>query len=87
MHRCTCRGAGTDANVFIELRGSSGSAGEVRLDNHSDNFRRGRADEFSFQASDVGELQRCVIRWASSTGGAWWGLEVFAAAYRPQAEA
>ena len=27
-----CRGAGTDANVYIELYGNKGSVGETRLD-------------------------------------------------------
>jgi hypothetical protein len=63
-----CRGAGTDANVFIELHGAKGSAGEVRLDNASNNFERGRVDCFKISASDVGELQRCVVRWGRSSG-------------------
>ena len=36
------RGAGTDANVYITLRGSEGSSGEKRLDNDPANFERGR---------------------------------------------
>lgn len=36
------RGAGTDANVFVTLFGERGSSGERRLDNHPDNFERGR---------------------------------------------
>ena len=29
---CACRGAGTDANVFLEMYGDKGSLGERRLD-------------------------------------------------------
>ncbi len=36
------RGAGTAANVYINLIGSLGESGERRLDNHCDNFARGR---------------------------------------------
>jgi hypothetical protein len=28
-----CRGAGTDANVFVELFGDKGAIGQTRLDN------------------------------------------------------
>ena len=35
-----CRGAGTDANVFIEMYGSEGAVGKTRLENSADNFER-----------------------------------------------
>ncbi len=56
-----CRGAGTDANVFIELHGDKGSVGRTRLDNATNNFERGRRDEFTVTATDVGSLQHIVI--------------------------
>ena len=36
------RGAGTEANVFVTLFGDKGASAEKRLDNHPDNFQRGR---------------------------------------------
>ena len=36
------RGAGTSANVYLTLHGMEGTSGERRLDNHPDNFDRGR---------------------------------------------
>lgn len=40
------RGAGTDANVFIELHGSEGSVGKNTLETHGNNFERGKCDVF-----------------------------------------
>jgi len=42
----SCRGAGTDANVFIELYGDKGVIGQTRLDNAINNFERNQRDEF-----------------------------------------
>jgi hypothetical protein len=40
------RGAGTDANVSIELHGTKGFVGATRLENKHNNFERGQKDEF-----------------------------------------
>ncbi len=68
------RGAGTDANVFVELHGSKGSIGQTRLDNAANNYERGRADTFTIKASDVGDINRLVI-WHDDAGmGSDWHL-------------
>ena len=36
------RGAGTDANVFLEMHGTKGAVGQTRLDNAANNFERGQ---------------------------------------------
>jgi hypothetical protein len=36
------RGAGTDANVFIQFYGLDGKTEEYQLRNHSDNFEKGK---------------------------------------------
>ncbi|GLC44364.1 hypothetical protein PLESTF_000049800 [Pleodorina starrii] len=74
-HTSDIRGAGTDANVFIELHGDKGSMGDTRLDNATNNFERGRADTFKIRGSDVGALQRVVIRHDNSGVGPDWHLE------------
>jgi hypothetical protein len=43
----THRGAGTDANVFIELYGDKGVIGQTRLDTEANNFERNKTDVFS----------------------------------------
>jgi hypothetical protein len=55
-----CRGAGTDANVSIELHGDKGFVGATRLDNNTNNFERGRKDEF-----EVGAGLEWIMRWLS----------------------
>ncbi|KAI8462529.1 MAG: hypothetical protein J3K34DRAFT_500007 [Monoraphidium minutum] len=56
------RGAGTDCGVFAVLYGSTGDSGEVALDNHPDNFGRGRLDTFVVWApQDLGQLLRLRI--------------------------
>lgn len=43
----THRGAGTDANVFIELHGENGVIGQTRLDTAANNFERNKEDVFT----------------------------------------
>lgn len=40
------KGAGTDANVFIELVGDKGSSGRRLLDNSKNNFERAQVNQF-----------------------------------------
>lgn len=39
-------GAGTDANVFIQMYGDLGKSEEIQLKNKSDNFERGSKEAF-----------------------------------------
>jgi hypothetical protein len=69
------RGAGTDANVFIELHGDKGSVGQSRLETGANNFERGQCDVFMVKGSDVGQLQRVVL-WHDNGGpGPDWHLQ------------
>ena len=49
-------GAGTDANVFIQLYGDQGKTEQVVLNDKSDNFERGAIEKFKRLMSDVGEF-------------------------------
>ena len=40
------RGAGTDANVFIQMYGEYGKTEEKQIRNRSDNFEQGQKDIF-----------------------------------------
>ncbi|KAF5839075.1 Lipase/lipooxygenase [Dunaliella salina] len=55
--------AGTDANVYVEIRGIMGSTGRLPLRNDSiDCFERGQEDKFMVQApKDLGPLVELVI--------------------------
>ncbi len=65
---CTRRGAGTDANVSIELHGDKGFIGATKLDNHQNNFERGRKDEFEIAGTDIGTPDHIVIGHDNSGG-------------------
>jgi hypothetical protein len=54
------RGAGTDCGVTAVLVGAGGESGEVPLENHPDNFARGRLDTFVVM-SPVVRHHRCWL--------------------------
>ena len=66
------RGAGTDANVFIELLGEKGSTGRQFLDTSKDNFERSMVDTFFLNMPDVGTIQRCILGHDSSGPNPSW---------------
>ena len=60
-----CRGAGTDARVFVSVSGDSGESGERPLEKSATSkrpFERGNVDVFSFKSKYLGALRRVVIR-------------------------
>ena len=51
--------AGTDANVFIKIFGSSGDTGTLKLmsaDNNKNKFEAGRIDLFKLESTDIGKV-------------------------------
>jgi hypothetical protein len=71
----SCRGAGTDANVFIQIYGDAGTLGPCRLETGANNFERNQRDEFLLKKSThVGKVQKVVV-WHDASGlGADWHL-------------
>ncbi|KAM7415994.1 hypothetical protein PAMA_018188 [Pampus argenteus] len=70
-------GAGTDANVFINIYGESGDTGERYLKN-SDNlnkFERGQEDVFTVTAIDLGPLKKLRIRHDNTQSHSSWYLD------------
>ncbi|XP_075875519.1 lipoxygenase homology domain-containing protein 1 [Nelusetta ayraudi] len=70
-------GAGTDANVFINIYGESGDTGERNLRN-SDNlnkFERGQEDVFTVTCVDLGPLKKLRIRHDNSHAHSSWYLD------------
>ena len=56
------RGAGTDANVFIEIYGQNGQkSGAKKLDAKGNPFERAAVDVFSVDSYDLGDLQKIRI--------------------------
>ena len=53
------RGAGTDANVYVQLFGKEGDTGRLPLrqsENTKNKFEKGRADMFNVEAVDIGKV-------------------------------
>uniref|UniRef100_A0A3Q1CF52 Lipoxygenase homology PLAT domains 1b n=1 Tax=Amphiprion ocellaris TaxID=80972 RepID=A0A3Q1CF52_AMPOC len=70
-------GAGTDANVFINIYGENGDTGERYLKN-SDNlnkFERGQEDVFTVTAIDLGPLKKLRIRHDNTQSYSSWYLD------------
>lgn len=40
------KGAGTDAQVFLQIYGEKGKSEEIKLENNSDSFEQGQLDKF-----------------------------------------
>ncbi|KAI5773005.1 LOXHD1 [Gulo gulo luscus] len=67
-------GAGTDADVFINIFGEYGDTGERRLENEKDNFERGAEDKFMLDAPDLGQLMKINVGHNNKGGSAGWFL-------------
>ncbi|XP_058639789.1 lipoxygenase homology domain-containing protein 1 isoform X2 [Onychostoma macrolepis] len=67
-------GAGSDANVFINIYGENGDTGErpLRKSNHLNKFERGQEDTFSITAVELGPLKKLRIRHDNSHQSAWY---------------
>ena len=55
------RGAGTSADVMLIVHGSGGHTRSLRLEGSEDDFSRGKCDEFSLSAADVGVVEKITI--------------------------
>ncbi|XP_004855148.1 lipoxygenase homology domain-containing protein 1 isoform X1 [Heterocephalus glaber] len=67
-------GAGTDADVFINIFGEYGDTGERRLENEKDNFEKGAEDKFMLDAPDLGQLIKINVGHNNKGGSAGWFL-------------
>ena len=69
-------GAGTDANVFINLFGEHGDTGKRPLSKKfKDLFERNQVDEFKIEALDLGSLTKLQIEHDNKGFGAGWFLD------------
>ncbi|KAI8493666.1 Lipoxygenase y domain-containing protein 1, partial [Branchiostoma belcheri] len=68
------RGAGTDANVFLQIYGTKGKTEEVQLRNRTDNFEREAVDKFKIEQKDVGPITKIRIGHDGTSFGAGWFL-------------
>ncbi|XP_071750893.2 lipoxygenase homology domain-containing protein 1 [Centroberyx gerrardi] len=70
-------GAGTDANVYINIYGENGDTGERYLKNSGklNKFERGQDDDFTLTAVDLGPLKKLRIRHDNSQSHSSWYLD------------
>ncbi|XP_054033763.1 lipoxygenase homology domain-containing protein 1 [Dryobates pubescens] len=71
-------GAGTDANVFLNIYGDLGDTGERKLSKSETNFNkfeRGQEDTFTIEAVDLGIVYKIKIRHDNSMFSPDWFLE------------
>eukprot|EP01125_Pyxidicula_operculata_P000601 TRINITY_DN105_c0_g1_i2.p1 TRINITY_DN105_c0_g1~~TRINITY_DN105_c0_g1_i2.p1 ORF type:complete len:1400 (+),score=456.41 TRINITY_DN105_c0_g1_i2:301-4200(+) len=69
------KGAGTDADVSINIYGTNGDTGDRILDSNGNNFERGQTDVFGFDAVDLGKITKIRIGHNNKGFGAGWYLE------------
>ena len=68
-------GAGTDADVSIQLIGKNSSTDELTLESKLNQFEKGDTDSFYFETEDIGEIEKIKV-WQNGKGfGADWFLE------------
>jgi len=68
------RGAGTNAVVHVTIYGKNGDSGVRNLEGKS-LFQRGKTDEFSIEAVDLGEISKIRIGHDGKGIGASWFLD------------
>jgi hypothetical protein len=69
------RGAGTDANVTINLMGEDNESGDLVLESGQDDFERDQSDEFILEIPDIGKLKSIRIGHDNSGPGPGWKLD------------
>jgi len=69
-------GAGTSANVHINLRGTVNETGKIilRRQNQKTPFKRNHVDKFEFDCQDLGDLRRVIIGHDNTGIGSAWKL-------------
>ncbi|MEW5311148.1 MAG: hypothetical protein WDW38_002887 [Sanguina aurantia] len=68
-------GAGTDADVFVELRGELGGYGPHTLLAQPGDFERSRSDSFSLSTPELGVLTQLTVGHNNKGVGAAWCLD------------
>lgn len=72
------RGAGSDANVHLNIYGTHGDTGPRPLrhsSTHTNKFEAGHCDEFVVRAVDLGDLEKVRVGHDNSGAGPGWLLE------------
>ncbi|MCJ8735061.1 hypothetical protein PDJAM_G00242560 [Pangasius djambal] len=70
-------GAGTDANIYINIYGENGDTGErpLKKSNYLNKFERGQEDIFTIKAVELGPLKKLRIHHDNSHANSAWYLD------------
>ncbi len=68
-------GAGTDADVSIQLFGKNAKTDELTLESKLNQFEKGDIDSFYFETGDIGEIERIKVRQNGKGFGSDWFLD------------
>ncbi|XP_026052473.1 lipoxygenase homology domain-containing protein 1-like [Carassius auratus] len=55
------KGAGTDAQVFLQVYGETGKSDQMKLESKSDSFEQGQCDKFIIEMPDIGKIRKVRI--------------------------
>ncbi|KAL7853335.1 hypothetical protein AOLI_G00201790 [Acnodon oligacanthus] len=55
------KGAGTDAQVFLQVYGEKGKSDETKLESKSDSFEQAQCDKFMIEMPDIGKIRKLRI--------------------------
>uniref|UniRef100_A0A3B4CPZ4 PLAT domain-containing protein n=1 Tax=Pygocentrus nattereri TaxID=42514 RepID=A0A3B4CPZ4_PYGNA len=55
------KGAGTDAQVFLQVYGEKGKSDETKLESKSDSFEQSQCDKFMIEMPDIGKIRKLRI--------------------------
>ncbi|CAL8278491.1 unnamed protein product [Merluccius merluccius] len=69
------KGAGTDAQVFIQVYGKLGKSDEFKMENNMDSFEQGQIDKFLVEMPDIGPLLKLRIWHEKRNPFSGWHLE------------
>lgn len=76
VHTSKGFGSGTDAKVYLSMRGLAGSSGPKLLDStKGKHFKGGSTDEFIVNAPDVGDIDQVLIAHDGAGLGSSWHLD------------
>lgn len=69
------RGAGTSADVYVDIKGSEGSTGRRELSASNDSFQRGSTDTFRIETAFLGDLEAVHIGHSDKGAFSGWHLD------------
>ncbi|XP_056301849.1 lipoxygenase homology domain-containing protein 1-like [Danio aesculapii] len=55
------KGAGTDAQVFLQVYGENGKSDQFKLESKSDSFEQAQCDKFIIEMPDIGKIRKLRI--------------------------